>query len=184
MAIVAYSVSCSVSYARLLPCQGQTGEAGRAGGMPLQKSAKSERAAAPRCARGGPLRRMDYRKTQISRKRSWYGLKRYVKRVLSLRLPHALLRAVVRLAPGLERSGRLPAPASLREVEGRVAGTRFVMLRPDRCVVAKELYWVTAVGPGRRTTSRSSCSREWPSVLTSWSTSARTRGSSRSSARW
>lgn len=89
---------------------------------------------------------MDYRKTEIGRKRSWYGLKRYVKKVLSLRLPHALLRTVVRFAPGLERSGRLPAPAYLREVEGRVAETRFVMLRPDRCVVAKELYW----GHGRR----------------------------------
>jgi FkbM family methyltransferase len=89
---------------------------------------------------------MDYRKTEIGRKRSWYGLKRYVKRLLSLRLPHAMLRTVVRFAPGLGRSGRLPAPAALREVEGRVAGARFVMVRPDRCVVAKELYW----GHGRR----------------------------------
>jgi FkbM family methyltransferase len=31
-------------------------------------------------------------------------------------------------------------------VEGRIDGARFVMLRPDRCVVAKELYW----GNGRR----------------------------------
>ena len=89
---------------------------------------------------------MDYRKTEIGRKRSWYGLKRYVKRALSLRLPHALLRVAVRFAPGLTQGGRLPAPAHLREVEGRVAGTRFVMLSPDRCVVAKELYW----GKGRR----------------------------------
>ena len=89
---------------------------------------------------------MDYRRTEIGRKRSWYGLKRYVKRALSLRLPHALLRVAVRFAPGLKQGGRLPAPAHLREVEGRVAGTRFVMLSPDRCVVAKELYW----GQGRR----------------------------------
>jgi hypothetical protein len=89
---------------------------------------------------------MDYRRSEIGRKRSWYGLKRHVKKVLSLRLPHALLRGVVRFMPGLRQGGRLPAPASLREVEGRVAGTRFVMLRPDRCVVAKELYW----GHGQR----------------------------------
>lgn len=89
---------------------------------------------------------MDYSKTQVGRRRNWYGLKSYVKRFLSMRVPHALLRAVVSFAPGLERSGRLPAPAHLREVEGRVAGARFVMLRPDRCVVAKELYW----GHGRR----------------------------------
>jgi FkbM family methyltransferase len=89
---------------------------------------------------------MDYRRSEIGRKRSWYGLKRHVKKVLSLRLPHALLRGVVRFMPGLRQGGRLPAPASLREVEGRVAGTRFVMVRPDRCVVAKELYW----GHGQR----------------------------------
>ena len=29
----------------------------------------------------------------------------------------------------------------MKEVRGDVLGTRFVMLHPDRCVVAKELYW-------------------------------------------
>jgi FkbM family methyltransferase len=29
----------------------------------------------------------------------------------------------------------------VKEVRGEVLGTHFVMLRPDRCVVAKELYW-------------------------------------------
>src|SRR3954466_15978873 len=81
-----------------------------------------------------------------SPRQSWYGLKKYVKRALSWRLPHAFLRAAVRLRPSLARSGRLPAPASLREVEGVVRGTAFTMLRPDRCIVAKELYW----GHGRR----------------------------------
>jgi FkbM family methyltransferase len=88
----------------------------------------------------------DYRESELGRRRSWYGLKRHVKRVLSWRIPHALLRGVVRVLPRLARSGRLPAPASVREVEGVVRGTPFVMLRPDRCVVAKELYW----GHGRR----------------------------------
>jgi FkbM family methyltransferase len=39
------------------------------------------------------------------------------------------------------RSGRLPAPASLTEVEGRVAGVTFVLLDPARCENAKQLYW-------------------------------------------
>ncbi len=88
----------------------------------------------------------DYRESELGKRRSWYGLKRYVKRVLSWRIPHALLRGVVRVLPRLARSGRLPAPASVREVEGVVRGTPFVLLRPDRCVVAKELYW----GHGQR----------------------------------
>jgi len=88
----------------------------------------------------------DYRKSELGKRRSWYGLKRHVKRILSWRIPHALLRGLVRLRPNLARSGRFPAPASVREVEGTVRGTPFVMLRPDRCIVAKELYW----GSGRR----------------------------------
>jgi FkbM family methyltransferase len=76
----------------------------------------------------------------------WFGLKRHVKRVLGWRLPHAFLRAVVDVFPRLAASGRLPAPAYLKEVTGRVQGASFVMLSPDRCVVAKELYW----GKGRR----------------------------------
>jgi FkbM family methyltransferase len=78
-------------------------------------------------------------------RQSWFGLKRYVKRFLSLAVPHALMRGFLRIAPRF-RSGRLPAPAKLREVIGRVEGATFVMLRPDRCEIAKELYW----GRGRR----------------------------------
>jgi FkbM family methyltransferase len=89
---------------------------------------------------------MDYRRTRSGRRRSWYGLKRHVKRLLAMRLPHAVLRGAVRLRPELRRGGRLPAPAHLREIEGEAGETRFVMLNPDRCIVAKELYW----GEGRR----------------------------------
>jgi FkbM family methyltransferase len=88
----------------------------------------------------------DYRASRVGRRRSWYGLKRPLKRLLALRAPHAVLRAAVRVAPSLARDGRLPAPAALDEVVGHVQGATFVMLRPDRCVVAKELYW----GGGRR----------------------------------
>lgn len=75
------------------------------------------------------------------RRRTWYGAKRYVKRLLAMRVPHAGLRALTRLRPELRAGGRLPAPAHLREVGGEAAGVRFTMLRPDRCIVAKELYW-------------------------------------------
>jgi FkbM family methyltransferase len=79
------------------------------------------------------------------RRQSWFGLKRHVNRFLSLGLPNTLLRLVSRFVPSL-RSGRLPAPTNLREVEGRVAGSSFVMLDPARCENAKELFW----GRGRR----------------------------------
>ncbi len=79
-------------------------------------------------------------------RQSWFGLKRYVKGFLALSVPNAFLRLVSRFVPSL-RSGRLPAPANLREVEGRIAGSTFVMLDPARCENAKELFW----GQGRRT---------------------------------
>lgn len=88
----------------------------------------------------------DYRATRTGRRRSWYGLKKHAKAFLALRIPHAVLRMLVRIRPSLRRDGRLPAPARLKEVEGEAGGVRFVMLRPDRCIVAKELYW----GAGRR----------------------------------
>jgi FkbM family methyltransferase len=79
------------------------------------------------------------------RRQSWYGLKRHAKRFLSLEVPNTVLRGAARFVPQL-RNGRLPAPARLSEVTGRVAGATFVMLDPDRCENAKELFW----GEGRR----------------------------------
>jgi FkbM family methyltransferase len=89
---------------------------------------------------------MDYRASKTGRRRSWFGLKKHLKRALSLRIPNAILRLSLRFLPRLRQTGRLPAPASVKEVEGLVQGARFVMLRPDRCIIAKELYW----GRGRR----------------------------------
>ncbi|MBI3649380.1 MAG: FkbM family methyltransferase [Actinobacteria bacterium] len=88
----------------------------------------------------------DYRASPVGRKRSWHGAKKHVKRFLGWRIPNWGLRRIAAFRPELRRTGRLPAPAHVKEVEGRMAGARFVMLRPDRCVVAKELYW----GNGRR----------------------------------
>jgi FkbM family methyltransferase len=84
---------------------------------------------------------MDLRRAR----QSWFGLKRPVKRFLGLPAPHTVVRAAARVVPPL-RSGRLPAPADLLEVEGRVGGATFVMLDPARCENAKQLYW----GGGRR----------------------------------
>lgn len=68
-------------------------------------------------------------------------MKRHVKRALAMPALAGALRGLVRIAPRLREGGRLPAPSNLREVEGRVGDARFVMLHPDRCEVAKELYW-------------------------------------------
>lgn len=88
----------------------------------------------------------DYRRSKLGRRRSWWGAKRYAKRFFALPGIHALVRLAARLRPGLRHGGRLPAPARLREVEGEAGGSQFVMLGPDRCIIAKELYW----GEGRR----------------------------------
>ncbi|MFZ0325176.1 MAG: FkbM family methyltransferase [Actinomycetes bacterium] len=87
----------------------------------------------------------DFRETVAGRRQSWYGTKRYTKRLLAARVPHALMRQGLELKPSL-KSSRLPAPAHVREVVGEVGDAEFVMLRPDRCEIAKELYW----GNGRR----------------------------------
>jgi len=89
----------------------------------------------------------DYRSSAEGRRQSWFGAKRYVKRSLALRGPHAVMRALLRFAPRLRRTGRLPAPAHLKEVAGRVLDVRFVMLRPDLDEVAKELYWGKGTRP-------------------------------------
>ena len=87
----------------------------------------------------------DFRASRAGRRQSWFGWKRYAKAFLGLPIPNAALRRISRFLPP-DRVARLPAPAKLSEVTGEVRGVRFVMLRPDRCVIAKELYW----GRGRR----------------------------------
>lgn len=82
----------------------------------------------------------DYRSSRAGRRQSWFGLKRHAKALLSRSVPQAILRRTSRFLPG-DRLARLPAPANVPSVMGEVHGAEFVMLRPDRCVVAKELYW-------------------------------------------
>jgi FkbM family methyltransferase len=93
-----------------------------------------------------PSDQVDFRRSERGRKQSWYGGKALVKRVLGWRVPHLLMRRAALLAGGRIATERLPAPAHLRRVRARVAGVSFVMRRPDRCIIAKELYW----GGGRR----------------------------------
>ena len=87
----------------------------------------------------------DFRRSTRARRQSWFGLKRHVKNVLSLPGVHPVMRTVALRVRGV-RMGRLPAPRGVRVVRGRAGEAEFVLLSPDRCEIAKELYW----GNGRR----------------------------------
>jgi FkbM family methyltransferase len=89
---------------------------------------------------------IDYQRSARHRRHSWYGAKRLVKRLLALPGVHTVMRGGAALLGDRIHRERLPAPARLGQVMARMSGTTFVMLRPDRCIVAKELYW----GAGRR----------------------------------
>ncbi len=88
---------------------------------------------------------LDYRRSSRARKQSWFGSKKFVKVALSLPVIHFAMRLIARRIPGV-RIGRLPAPRGVTEVQGVVDGGTYVLLAPDRCEIAKELYW----GSGRR----------------------------------
>jgi FkbM family methyltransferase len=97
--------------------------------------------------KGGPVTVSE--QTRRLRKQGWYGVKKHVKTALSQPLLHPLMRAVALRSPGLAVR-RLPAPRALREVRGHVAEAEFVMLRPDRCEIAKEMYWGGGTRPDPR----------------------------------
>lgn len=54
---------------------------------------------------------------------------------------------IVHRARPAANAARMPTPRGVRSVTARVRGRHFVMLGPDRCVVAKELYWGRGVRP-------------------------------------
>src|SRR6185369_13756519 len=86
---------------------------------------------------------LDERARRYQRAR-WFGAKKYAKALLGLRPLNALGRAALRaLALGQRCSG---FPVNLPEVEGLAGDSRFALLRPMRCSIARELYW----GGGRR----------------------------------
>lgn len=80
------------------------------------------------------------------RRQSWWGLKRPVKRAVSLPGVNLLAHAVTAGARGTDAAARLPAPMGLRQVQGRIDDITYVMNDPAQCIIAKELYW----GDGRR----------------------------------
>jgi FkbM family methyltransferase len=88
----------------------------------------------------------DYHQSARHRRQSWYGTKALVKRLLAQPGIHAAVRGGAAILGDRIDRERLPAPARLHQVTANMAGVTFVMLRPDRCIVAKELYW----GHGRR----------------------------------
>lgn len=90
---------------------------------------------------------IDFRHSARGRRQSWYGAKATVKRVLSWRVPHLVMRGGAAFLGERVHRERLPAPAHLDAVQARMAGVSFVMERPDRCVIAKELYWGHGVRP-------------------------------------
>ncbi|NED95698.1 FkbM family methyltransferase [Phytoactinopolyspora alkaliphila] len=89
----------------------------------------------------------DYHQSARGRRHSWYGTKASVKRVLSWRVPHLVVRGSAAIVGDRIRRERLPAPAHVKAVRARMAGVTFVMTRPDRCIIAKELYWGHGVRP-------------------------------------
>lgn len=88
----------------------------------------------------------DYASNARHRRQRWYGAKPVVKRALAHPVVHTLIRPVSLVLGDRIRRERLPAPATVKDVTARMAGVEFVMRRPDRCIIAKELYW----GNGRR----------------------------------
>ncbi|GAB3048728.1 hypothetical protein GCM10027079_12330 [Sediminivirga luteola] len=108
----------------------------------------------------------DFRRSRRARRQSWYGAKKHVKTALSLPVLHPLMRLVAPRIPRITVR-RLPAPRRLREVRGYAGGAGFVMVRPDRCEIAKELYW----GHGHRPDPQDALALE---VMTALAKQART----------
>lgn len=73
----------------------------------------------------------------------WFGAKRLVKDLLSVRAVNAAFVAAVRRFPVNPTIARLPV--AVREVPGHVRGTDFVLVNPSRCAIAKELFWTNGV---------------------------------------
>lgn len=88
---------------------------------------------------------MPHDESRLTRQR-WYGLKAPLKQAMSYRPLHDVMKVGGRRFLSDDQVARLPAPAQVREVTARMGGTSFVMEKPSRCILAKELYW----GQGRR----------------------------------
>ena len=79
-------------------------------------------------------------------KSQWFGLKYYVKRLLSLSIVNEVMVLAIRRIHLLRHSvlvSRLPV--NRPEVAGRVGDIEFVLTDPMHCCIAKELYWSRGV---------------------------------------
>lgn len=81
----------------------------------------------------------------ISARKSWYGWKLRVKRILMSWPLNSLLVTVSRRYLSPSRAQRLPV--AQREVAGSICGSYFTMLDPGRCTIAKELFWGNGTRP-------------------------------------
>ena len=82
----------------------------------------------------------DHRRDQ-RRRQSWWGLKRPIKRAVSIPGVNQVAHAITRSRRGPDAAARLPAPMGVHQVEGRIDDITFVMNDPAQCIIAKELYW-------------------------------------------
>lgn len=80
------------------------------------------------------------------KRQSWYGLKRPIKRAVSLPGVNQVAHAITASRRGTDAAARLPAPMGVRQVQGHIDDITYVMNDPAQCILAKELYW----GDGRR----------------------------------
>ena len=85
-------------------------------------------------------------RSEQRRRQSWFGLKRPIKRAVSLPGVNQVAHAVTRNRRGADAAARLPAPMGVHQVLGRIDDITIVMNDPAQCIIAKELYW----GGGRR----------------------------------
>lgn len=83
--------------------------------------------------------------SRLARQR-WWGLKAPAKRLFSYQPMHTAMVIGSKRFLSEDQAARLPAPASVAASTARMSGVTFQMERPDRCILAKELYW----GGGRR----------------------------------
>lgn len=80
------------------------------------------------------------------RRQAWYGLKRPIKRAVSLPVVSQVAHAVTASSRGVDTAARLPVPMGVHQVQGHIDDITFVLNDPAQCIVAKELYW----GAGHR----------------------------------
>jgi len=74
----------------------------------------------------------------------WFGTKPLIRRLLAMPGVNDVLLASLRHLPPSPSLARIPV--SRREVVGRVRDLTYVLVRPERCSIARELFW----GRGRR----------------------------------